>query len=317
MESGRSMRGFGGRVVHSAKGLASGLVANGVGLEREWGDLALRCGKAPPTSPSVRQVQRNEAAVDNYHQPQSRGSASIRSEPTSSSAQHDFDTFADEHEVFDDLEFKERNVPEDIDFEKFMFQAPQRDQSWSSPRVQQDGHQCAESSTHTLPTEIQSMALDRLRQIEGHLATNATPSQEAQRRAELENEWLLWWDESPTACFDDSKDYFASDSQNVYTDAWKRHLENTSPVHIRKPYGGISGAPRLQAAPVRPMQQQTTPVDRRENLGCPNRSSHEDLAASRRSMPIAAQHRPCPHTGCGFCSTSSAAWFEHMRNCTV
>lgn len=229
-----------------------------------------------------------------------------------------------------DGELESEDALANFDIDKFLSDDPPSaskpfDNTWP---IQRANEQCAEASAHALPAEVRSLALERLRQIEGHMAIRgALLSQageaEAQRRMELENEWLLWWEESPTGCFDDSRDYFAYEGQSSYADAWERHLSDAPSV--AKGYMRQSVLQEIlptvpqPAMPLRSPLPELSQVRAREGAGrgCPNRRSHEDLTACGRSTPIAAQHRSCPHAGCEYCSTSSTGWFQHVRACAV
>lgn len=171
---------------------------------------------------------------------------------------------------------------------------------------------------HALPAELRSIAQDRLKQIKGHFTTGkasaAARAAAAQRRADLKNEWLLWWDESPTACFDDSKDYLAHDPQRVYSEAWEKHMQHK--VEAR-PHWKINNTPLLQPAPSRAVQRTAGETQDAGSSLCPSKGIHQDATARGRSAPVAAQHRACPHAGCGYCSTTSTAWFEHVRSCAA
>lgn len=301
MANGPKTKGFGERVADSARDLAGGLMSGGVVLEREMGELSLRAGKAGSMGIPARGAQIPE--IHDRRPGALRADSAVgaretmRSDVGRNELAHEFQEFE---------QSTEPDIMDTFDVEGFLY-----------GRSRQVQDECTETSAHALPAELRSLALDRLRQIEGHIS-GSKASREAQRRTELENEWLLWWDESPTACFDDSREYFANDAQRSYAEAWESHLASPTLDYGPRPY--IANAPDLAhgvLAPPHPLplEQHTTSSKEKESSRCPNEKSHEDLTACGRSMPIAAQHRPCPHTGCGFCSQTSAGWFEHLRGC--
>ena len=318
-----SARALGGEMV----GVDAGMV-----LEREMGDLNLGGGKVRSMAPSSRGMQHQMDFQHGGNRLSPRdGEATMRSQHRDAgAAQKEFDDFASTRQsLYGNLREEGEDVLADFDMEKFLSQDPAYTYPTKTFVPGTRAHdQCAESSAHALPTELRSLALDRLRQIGGHIATSlsaVSASREAQRRAELENEWLLWWDESPTACFDDSREYFFDSAQQSYAEAWEKHLEDPARINVQKPYLNRDtvlrplqhGSAFMKHENVQPRQPSSSQASEEETHRCPNRKSHEDLAACRRSTPIAAQHRPCPHAGCGFCSTSSAGWFEHLRTCAV
>lgn len=330
MASAPETRGFGERVVDSARYLGSGMVSSGVGLETELRDLTLRCGKLP----SVRASQscENPRVRDSL-----RGEANMRSLAQTGATSEEFERFVTADEIYPGLDQDGKNALAGYGIHKFLVPDPpsplalqdrsDMETSWRNARPHSQSHQqCASSSTssstHALPTELRSLALERLRQIESHIASSTSTSNsssaaaEAQRRSDLENEWLFWWDESPTACFDDSRGYFADEAQRTYTEAWEKHIQHADRLHTSIQTSHVANrlVGATQSVPVHSIQRQSS-YGEEASPRCPNRRSHEDLTACGRSTPIAAQHRPCPHPGCGYCSTSSAGWYEHMRAC--
>lgn len=323
MEHKRSMKGFGERVMDSARSLGKDMLGGGGGgLERDFSGLTLMCGKAGMTAPHECSTTAFEKQSVGRHAQRPRTSAAIRSEGSARDLEDEFENFAVEQPPLSNLEYDGEDLLEHFDLEKFMSQdLPGSWGQFSSKYLpgMRSGVQCSGSSARELPTEVRLMALDRLRQIEGHLASTsaAAKAADAQRRVDLENEWLLWWDESPTGCFDDSRDYFADAAQKSYTEAWQKHLSDSAPMAIHRPYIERSSTPVPHPPSALPMQQQGTCGVEDDARRCPDQKSHVDSTACGRSTPIAAQHRPCPHAGCGYCSISSAGWFEHVRFCNL
>lgn len=287
-------------------------------MEKGLSDLTLRCGKGQG-------MQRSSSSLESPHQ--SRGTQErrrggrLRSERSGPSLEDDFRAFSTDSGPIEEPSWTDDDVLKDFDFEAFMFTGSEAtDSAWQAESTSET-HTGDTRGSHALPSELRSLALDRLRQIEGHFATGEASSSsssaeaaEAQRRADLVSEWLLWWDESPTACFDDSKDYLAHDQQRAYSEAWENHVQHK--VEARS-HWQKNDTPILQPAPSRAIQRITFERQGAGSSVCPNKKSHKDVAASGRSTPVAAQHRACPHAGCGYCSTTSTAWFEHVRSCAA
>lgn len=299
------------------------MVPGGVGSERELGDLTLRCGKIGTMAFGERVLQPLDVAKIRGCSLGMGDEAKMRSADSRGKTQEDFDRFIAESNLLPLVGLDDDGELDHFDFDAFLSAdwPETEDQAHiiSQGVHKQENPQCAEASAQALPTELRTLALDRLRQIGGHFPSSSA-TKETRRRAELENEWLLWWDESPTGCFDDSKDYFVDEAQRTYTEAWEKHIREPGPVHVHRPYLDGTPIPRLAAAPsvVQPMPQpRTIGLPEARTSTCPNRRSHEDLTACGRSTPIAAQHRPCPHAGCSFCSVSSTGWFEHLRTCAT
>ena len=148
-----------------------------------------------------------------------------------------------------------------------------------------------------LPAEVRSMALERLRQLEGHLAASSVQLGEQQQ--DLEARWRQWWQESPTGCFDDSKDALSQEPPPVHDAMERPHLQNVLLSHLPIP------------------RRATRPALVEQTMGPTDDRNHSDLSDGRRSPPIAAQHRSCPHAGCGYCSTTSNDWFNHVKACLL